>query len=333
MKPNEGREPLMDHPKSRFTATGMGRFCLRYGIFSLFLAIGAFCFSFPALAADWSPLMKRLINDGFEEKSVRDLFSRDDVQFDPEPMATKMNELLRLSPHYSVSSKQYMSREVHKRFLRSDMINKARVYLERNRATLEQISRTYCVPKEVVVSILLVETHLGANTGKRKAFHVLSSMALSTDFEQVRTLVPARLIRNDNEEYARTRCREKADWAYNELKHLLEYSRINKTDPLSIPGSIYGAIGLCQFMPSNVFLYGVDADGKGGIDLFSTPDALNSIANYLHQNGWGCRIERKNRRQVVMTYNKSQVYANTVLAVADRLQAKKREKGRSNRAT
>jgi len=113
----------------------------------------------------------------------------------------------------------------------------------------------------------------------------------------------------------------------------LEYSRINNTDPLSIPGSIYGAIGLCQFMPSNVFLYGVDADGKGGIDLFSAPDALNSIANYLHRNGWGCRIEKKNRRRVVMTYNHSQVYANTVLAVADRLQAKKRERGRSNRAT
>ncbi len=302
------------------------------GITSFFL-ISVLLFSFPALAADWSPLMKRLINDGFEEKSVRALFSRNDVQFDPEPMATKMNELLRLSPNYPVSSKPSVSREVHKRYLRPDMINQARAYLERNRTILERISRTYCVPKEVVVSILLVETHLGANTGKRRAFHVLSSMALSTDFEQVRSFVPSRLIRNDNEEYARTRCREKSDWAYNELKFLLEYSRINNADPLSIPGSIYGAIGICQFMPSNVFLYGVDADGKGSIDLFSTPDALNSIANYLHQNGWGCRIEKKNRRQVVMTYNRSQVYANTVLAVADLLRAKKRERGRSNRAT
>jgi membrane-bound lytic murein transglycosylase B len=313
-----GRRPLIDHA--------------RYGIIALTM-LSALLFSLPVLAADWSPLMKRLINDGFEERSVRALFSRDDVQFDPEPMATKMNELLKLPPNYTASSKQYISREVHKRYLRSGMINKARAFLEQNRATLEQISRTYCVPKEVVVSILLVETHLGANTGKRKAFHVLSSMALSTDFEQVRSFVPARLIRSDNEEYARTRCREKSDWAYNELKYLLEYSRINKTDPLSIPGSIYGAIGLCQFMPSNVFLYGVDADGKGGIDLFSTPDAMNSIANYLPQNGWGCRIERKNRRQVVMTYNKSQVYANTVLAVADRLQAKKRDKGRPSRST
>ncbi len=292
-----------------------------------------FFFAVPGLAADWSPLMKRLINDGFEEKSVRALFSRDDIQFDPEPMATKMNELLRRSSQQPISPKQFVSRDVHKRYLRSGMINQAQAYLERNRSTLEQISRTYCVPKEVVVSILLVETHLGANTGKRKAFHVLSSMALSADWDQVRSFVSSKAIQNGNEEYARTRCREKSDWAYNELKFLLEYSRINNTDPLSIPGSIYGAIGLCQFMPSNVFLYGVDADGKGGIDLFSTPDALNSIANYLHQNGWGCRIEKKNRRQVVMTYNRSQVYANTVLAVADRLQAKKRVKGRSSRTT
>jgi len=39
-------------------------------------------------------------------------------------------------------------------------------------------------------------------------------------------------------------------------------------------------------------LYGVDADGKEGIDLFSIPDALNSIANYLHQHGWGCGIKK-----------------------------------------
>lgn len=315
---NKGRRTFIDH--------------VLHGIISGSLIL-TFFFSFPALAADWSPLMKRLINDGFEEKSVRALFSRNDVQFDPEPMAMKMNELLRRSSNYPVSPKPLVSRDVHKRYLRSDMINQARAYLERNRTTLEQIRRTYCVPKEVVVSILLVETHLGANTGKRKAFHVLSSMALSTDLEQVRSFVPSGIIHNDNEEYARRRCREKSDWAYNELKFLLEYSRINNTDPLSIPGSIYGAIGLCQFMPSNVFLYGVDADGKGGIDLFSAPDALNSIANYLHRNGWGCRIEKKNRRRVVMTYNHSQVYANTVLAVADRLQAKKRERGRSNRAT
>jgi len=308
----------------------MGRVLRMTAVGSL---IGIFLFSCGAMAADWSPLMKRLIDDGYEEKSVQALFSRNDVQFDPEPMAMKMNELLRLPSRYPVSSRPYVIRDVHKRYLRSDMINRARAYLERNRATLDHISRTYCVPKEVVVSILLVETHLGANTGKRKAFHVLSSMALSTDFEQVRSLVPAGTIHNGNEEYARKRCREKSDWAYNELKYLLEYSRINNTDPLSIPGSIYGAIGLCQFMPSNVFLYGVDADGKGSIDLFSTPDALNSIANYLHLNGWKCRIERKNRRQVVMTYNHSQVYANTVLAVADRLQAKKRVRGRSSRTT
>jgi membrane-bound lytic murein transglycosylase B len=277
MKASRGRRPLRDHA--------------RYGIIALSL-LSALILSFPALAADWSPLMKRLIQDGFEEKSVQTLFSRNDVQFDPEPMATKMNELLRRSSPQPVSSKRFVSREVHKRYLRSDMINKARVYLERNRSTLEQIRRTYCVPKEVVVSILLVETHLGANTGKRKAFQVLSSMALSSDLEQVRSFVPAGTIRDDNEEYARTRCREKSDWAYNELKSLLEYSRINKTDPLAIPGSIYGAIGLCQFMPSNVFLYGVDADGKEGIDLFSIPDALNSIANYLHQHGWGCGIKK-----------------------------------------
>jgi membrane-bound lytic murein transglycosylase B len=318
MKESSGRSPWCGHARD--------------GIIALSL-LSALLLPFPASAADWSPLMQRLIKDGFEETAVQTLFRRNDVQFDPEPMATKMNELLRRSSPSPLLPKPFVSREVHNRYLRPEMISKARVYLERNRATLEQIRRTYCVPQEVVVSILLVETQLGTNTGKRRAFQVLASMALSSDLDQVRAFIPAGTIRADNEEYARTRCREKSAWAYNELKFLLAYSRINKTDPLSIPGSIYGAIGLCQFMPSNVFLYGVDADGRGGIDLFSIPDALTSIANYLHLHGWRCGIAKKNRRQVVMTYNKSQVYANTVLAVADRLQAKKRWKGRTNRAT
>jgi len=52
-------------------------------------------------------------------------------------------------------------------------------------------------------------------------------------------------------------------------------------------------------------------------------------------NGWKCRMDRDSRHKVILTYNRSQVYANTVLAVADRLQGNlkgtKKTRGRISR--
>ncbi len=79
-------------------------------------------------------------------------------------------------------------------------------------------------------------------------------------------------------------------------------------------------------MPSNVLYYGVDADNDGRIDLFTKADALHSIANYLRGHGWKCTMDRSSQLQVILEYNKSLVYANTVLAVAEKLKSKPRTK-------
>jgi lytic murein transglycosylase len=48
-----------------------------------------------------------------------------------------------------------------------------------------------------------------------------------------------------------------------------------------------GAMGDTQFLPSDVLRYGVDFDGDGKVDIWSsTPDALASTANSLHSQGW-----------------------------------------------
>ena len=47
-------------------------------------------------------------------------------------------------------------------------------------------------------------------------------------------------------------------------------------------GSFAGALGICQFMPSNIEKLGIDMDGDGKVDLTaSTADAVASAANYL----------------------------------------------------
>ena len=271
----------------------------------------AFSLLTPPAAADWSPLIDRLVADGFEDQAVRDLFSRPEVEFDPSAMASKLESLLKRragKPH-----------GVYKGFLRSPVIAEAFSYLQANQELLENIHRRYCVPQEIVVAILLVETLLGKNVGEKSAFNRLASMALHSDLEAIRSHLPPNLITTKNEDLARSRCREKAHWAYAELKALIHYATRSGIDPVKIPGSPYGAIGLCQFMPSNIVSYGVDADRDGHINLFSTPDALHSIANYLRGHGWKCQLNRRAWPEVIFAYNHSSVYVNTVLAVAEKL--------------
>jgi len=283
--------------------------------------------------ADWSPLIERLVRDGNDEKAVVELFARSEARFDPDPMSRKLETLIRQQYRKPSADQEARIRAIYNKFLKPELIDQAFAYTHENKTALKGIRTRYCVPEEIVVAIMLVETELGRKTGSRKAFNTLASMALAGDLEMVRPYLAGDLLTADNEDYARRRCREKSDWAYKELISLIHYAWKNKIDPLEIPGSIYGAIGFCQFMPSNVSLYGVDADGDGRIDLFAVEDALHSIGKYLRSHGWKCSMSRKSRYRVIMAYNRSPIYANTVLNIAEKLRIKARdEKPRAEQA-
>ncbi len=273
-------------------------------------------------ASDWSPLTERLVADGLNKEKLTEIFSRPEVVFEPEPMASKLQALIRKRYQKPPAiPRPYSYKPVYEGYLRPEVISGAFEYLKRNLAELESIRSSYCVPEEIIVSIMLIETKLGEAVGFRCALNTLASMALCTDLEVIQPFLPDGLITEATEAFARERCRDKSDWAYRELKALLEYAEKSGIDPVSIPGSLYGAIGLCQFMPSNAFTFGIDADGDGRVDLFAAPDALYSIANYLKKNGWKCKMDRRLKHRVILSYNKSHAYANTVLAIADKLKS------------
>lgn len=271
-----------------------------------------------AKATEWSPLVDRLAADGFDRQRMSRLFERTDVQFEPDSMSKKIESLIRKKDRRSVKSCP-RCKEIYQSFLRPDVIDKAQAYARENKASLDRITSDYCVPGEVVVAILVVETKLGKNLGDKNAFNNLASMALASDLEMIRPYLESGLLTPRLESFARNRCRQKSNWAYNELKSLIRYADLNGVDPVGIPGSIYGAIGLCQFMPSNAYIFGIDADQDGRIDLFSAPDALFSIGNYLRKNGWTCRIGKKQQYRAIYAYNHSRLYAETVLAVAGKI--------------
>jgi len=285
----------------------------------LFLLFG----SVRPAAADWKPLVERLAADGFNRQTLEALFDRPEVRFEPDAMAEKIQALLR-SRSESPDDIARLKTTIRQGYLSDRVIARAHSYSLENRAVLEEVHTLYGVPKEIIVSILLIETHLGRNTGNRRVFNRLASMALSVDLETVRPHMSGFLLTPENWEFARRRCREKGDWAYNEFRALLRLADLDGLDPLEIRGSIYGAIGLCQFMPSNVFSYGVDADQDGRINLFAKTDALHSIANYLRGYGWRPGMDRNGEHRVIFGYNHSTVYANTVLAVAEKLKERNR---------
>lgn len=281
-------------------------------------------------AQEWSPLADRLIADGFDENIIGPLFQSPELAFNPRIMSGKIETLLK-KKYFSppVTGKRPTTR-VYKGFVRPEVIETARTFMKENARSLQDAQDRYKVPKEIIVSILLVETKLGEYMGENIALNNLASMALCTDFEKIRAYISPDLLNENTEEFAKKRCRTKSDWAYNELKALIRYGTENGHDLTKMRGSIYGAIGICQFMPSQIYIHGVDADGDGKIDLFSRADAFHSVAKYLKSSGWKAKMSRKKQIKVIYAYNHSTVYANTVLAVAEQLSGKNVAKRRQS---
>ena len=263
-----------------------------------------FLWNIPVWGADFSPLISALAARGYDEAYLKQLFSRQEVRFLPEIMPKKL-----LHDEYKLNYAQ---------FLRPERVERAQEFLKKHQSLLTALEERFGVPKEVLVAMFLVETDLGRYPGRYRTFNVLASMALSSNWEQVRSYLPAGL---SAEEEARLKAfmARRAKWALKELAALLTYCRKNGLDPLAIKGSIFGAFGLPQFVPSSVLHYGYDWDGDGKVDLFSLEDALASMANYLAAHGWQKAKDQEAKLRVIKTYNHSQPYAETVLRIAERL--------------
>ena len=154
--------------------------------------------------------------------------------------------------------------EYRGRFVEPTRINAGVQFWRQHTDDLDRAARTYGVPADVIVGILGVETVYGRNTG---SFRVLDALTtLSFDYPD--------------------KSRDRSAFFQEQLEDFLVMTRDNNGDVLAQRGSYAGAIGMPQFMPSS-FIYAVDFDGDGVVDLTSSAaDAIGSVANYLAQQGW-----------------------------------------------
>ena len=162
--------------------------------------------------------------------------------------------------------------------------------------------------------------------GKYLTVNVLSTMAASEEGE-IRQKVLASLTEEQRSmqspEVIAKRLTKRATRGYRELKALINYVKNNDIDPFTLRGSTEGAIGIPQFLPSNVEYYGRDGDGDGRIDLFNHHDAIASVASFLRAHRWGRAQGDRAKKEVLLNYNRSSYYADTVYTLAQRLKGKK----------
>lgn len=208
----------------------------------------------------------------------------------------------------------------YNQFLSDKSLTSARDYMRARAATLKQAETKFGVDKEIITAIMLVETRLGTFVGTQDVINILATMAALSD-RQVRDAfwvqipVDGRITREQFEKKADA----KAAWAYTELKCLLKYANRDGFDPFALKGSYAGALGIAQFMPSNILTLAQDGNTDGKINLYEHEDAIFSIAGYLKHYGWRPGISRDAAKKVLRRYNNSSYYVDILLKISDRL--------------
>ena len=190
-----------------------------------------------------------VFNHGFEQSFVEDVLSNAVRQ-------QKIIDSISSPAEFTWTWDRYK-----KLFIEDKRIINGKLFIQNNFETLERAEKEFGVPKEVITSILGVETRYGKIQG---SYRVIDSL-LTLGFDYPR----------------------RANFFRKELVDFFLLTRENKLDINEIRGSYAGAMGYGQFISSSYRAYAIDYDGDGYSDLFnSVDDAIGSIANYLYVHGW-----------------------------------------------
>jgi len=276
------------------------------------LLLAQLLFLNPAYAKNINPvfenLLTRLQTDGVEEKYLHTLFTH--------PKLELLHKVVALSLIRKEANLNYAQ------FLTQDSVNKAVSYLKAHATTLKKAENHFGVSAPVVVAILSVETAFGKYTGSFNTVNILVTQSLSLEteiYQQIVNQIPVKEKSTLTPNQIKTKLKKKSARAYRELKALLIYAKEHTIDPYTIKGSTEGAIGLPQFLPSNIKKYGSDGNGDNTINLFQHDDAIASIASYLKAHKWREENNYIKKQKIILRYNNSIYYANTVLELAEKL--------------
>jgi len=275
----------------------MKQFMTQIGMRSMLYFVGLACILWtapvfaagcqdPAGFASWLDGFKReAASQGISQKTLASALTG--LNYDPEVVSRDRKQGV-----FQQSFEQFSGRAVS-----PDRLKKGGNMLKRYGSILGRIEKQFGVPGPVVVAIWGLETDFGANLGSFATVRSLASLAYDcrrSELFQAELLEALRII-------------ERGDMLPEEMR-----------------GAWAGEIGQTQFMPSSYVKYAVDFDNNGKRDLIrSVPDALASTANFLKSSGWSAGqpwAPGSANFDVLLQWNKSQVYTKTVGYFATRLE-------------
>lgn len=187
----------------------------------------------------------------FKQKELSKLFSNVEVQKDSLWFYNKPKQ---------TNYKEYHWSEYSKNFLADKKVKAGVEFLKTYNTYIYKAYKEYKIPGEYIVAIIGIESNFGGFMGNHPTFDTLATLAFKKN--------------------------RRSEFFKKELIAYLLMTKKEKVDPKEIKGSFAGAIGYCQFMPSNFSKVAVDFDKNGQIRLDKAIDAIGSVANYLRMSGW-----------------------------------------------
>ena len=160
----------------------------------------------------------------------------------------------RFQPEFYEDTKTYITKRTS-----SKKLEKGLRFYNNNADLINSIENKFDIEKELLLSLMGIETNFGTYVGK---MDIISSLAtLSYD-------------------------KRRSEFFTNELLILLKLIDNKQVNYETLYGSWAGAFGFFQFMPSTMKNYAIDYDDNNYIDLKNNKDAYASAANYLKKIGW-----------------------------------------------
>ena len=166
----------------------------------------------------------------------------------------KVIEYDRFQPEFYEDTKTYVSKRTSNKKLKKGLD-----FYQNNTKLINIIENKFEIEKELLLSLMGIETNFGTYVGK---MDILSSLAtLSYD-------------------------KRRSEFFSKELLTLLKLIDNDQINYKTLYGSWAGAFGFFQFMPSTIQNYAFDYNEDNYIDLKNSEDAYASAANYLNKIGW-----------------------------------------------
>ena len=212
----------------------------------------------------------KALNEGVSQETIKNVLNN--AKFLPNVIKYD-----RYQPEFYEDTNTYINKRVTSKKIQQGL----KIY-NNNKSLIDYVEKEFDVEKELLLSLMGIETNYGDYLGK---MDIISSLAtLSYD-------------------------KRRSEFFTNELLILLKLIDLKIVKKDILFGSWAGAFGNFQFMPSTIKNYAIDFNDNSNIELKNIEDSFASAANYLKKIGW-----KKNQpcyQEIELKNNIPSKYLNT----------------------